>query len=75
MSYSLIHNDSLLGEILAVVKRATDNGRDKLNESETEFVVSMTKRMVKEYKGQFNVISKYRENALRIMKDTLDMIT
>ncbi len=63
MAYSLVHNDSLLGEILTVVKRATDDGRDRLNESEAEFVVSMTKRMVKEYKGQFNVISKYRENA------------
>ena len=61
MSYSLIHNDSLLGEILAVVEHAVDDGRDKLNESEIEFVVSMTKRMVKEYKGQFNVISKYKE--------------
>ena len=59
MSYSLIHNDSLLGEILAVVEHAVDDGRDKLNESEIEFVVSMTKRMVKEYKDQFNVISKY----------------
>ncbi len=63
MSYCLIHNDSLLGEILAVVEHAADDGRDKLNESETEFVVSMAKRMVKEYKGQFNVISKYKENA------------
>ena len=61
MSYSLIHNDSLLGEILAVVEHAVDDGRDKLNESEIEFVVSMTKRMVKEYRGQFNVISKYKE--------------
>ena len=59
MAYSLIHNDSLLGEILAVVQHAVDDGRDKLNESEIEFVVSMTKRMVREYKGQFNVISKY----------------
>ncbi len=61
MAYSLIHNDSLVGEILAVVEQAVDNGRDKLNESEIEFVVSMTKRMVKEYKGQFNVISEYKE--------------
>ena len=61
MSHSLIHADSLLGEILAVVEHAADNGRDKLNENEIEFVVSMTKRMVKEYKGQFNVISKYKE--------------
>ena len=61
MSYCLIHNDSLLGEILAVVEHAADDGRDKLNESETEFVVGMTKRMVKEYKGQFNVISQYKE--------------
>ena len=61
MYYSLIHNDSLLGEILAVVEHAVDDGRDKLNESEIEFVVSMTKRMVKEYRGQFNVISKYKE--------------
>ena len=61
MSYSLIHNDSLLGEILAVVQHAADGGRDELDESEIEFVVSMTKRMVKEYKGQFNVISKYKE--------------
>jgi len=61
MSYCLIHNDSLLGEILAVVEHAADDGRDKLNENETEFVVGMTKRMVKEYKGQFNVISKYKE--------------
>ncbi len=59
MTYSLIHNDSLLGEILAVVEHAAEDGRDKLNESEIEFVVSMTKRMVKEYKDQFNVISKY----------------
>ncbi len=61
MAYSLIHNDSLLGEILAVVEHAVDDGRDRLNENEIEFVVSMTKRMVKEYKGQFNVISKYKE--------------
>ncbi len=63
MAYSLIHSDSWLGEILAVVKHAVDEGRDKLNENEIEFVVSMTKRMVKEYKGQFNVISQYKENA------------
>jgi len=61
MAFSLIHDNSLLGEILAVVQHAVDDGRDKLNENEIEFVVSMTKRMVKEYKGQFNVISKYRE--------------
>ena len=61
MAYSLIHDDSLLGEILAVVEHAVDDGRNKLNENEIEFVVSMTKRMVKEYKGQFNVISKYKE--------------
>jgi len=61
MSYSLIHNDSLLGEILAVVERAVEDGRDKLNESEIEFVVSMTKRMVKDYKDQFNAVSKYKE--------------
>ncbi len=61
MSSSLIYTDSLLGEILAVVEHAADNGRDKLNENEIEFVVSMTKRMVKEYRGQFNVISKYKE--------------
>ncbi len=63
MAYSLIHNDSMLGEILAVVKHAVDDGRDKLDENEIEFVVNMTKRMVKEYEGQFNVIPKYRENA------------
>ncbi len=63
MAYSLIHNDSLLGEILVVVEHAVDDGRDILNENEIEFVTNMTKRMVKEYKGQFNVISKYRENA------------
>ncbi len=61
MSYSLIHNDSLLGEILAVVEHAVDDGRDRLNENEIEFVVSMTKRMVKDYKDQFNVVSKYKE--------------
>ncbi len=61
MAFSLIHDNSLLGEILAVVQHAVDDGRDKLNENEIEFVVSMTKRMVKEYKGQFNVISKYKE--------------
>jgi len=61
MAYSLIHDDSLLGEILAVVEHAVDDGRNKLNENEIEFVVSMTKRMVNEYKGQFNVISKYKE--------------
>ena len=61
MSYCLIHNDSLLGEILAVVEHAADDGRDKLNGSEIEFVVSMTKRMVKDYKDQFNVVSKYKE--------------
>jgi len=61
MAYSLIHADSLLGEILAVVEHAADNGRDKLDENEIEFVTNMTKRMVKEYKGQFNVISKHKE--------------
>ena len=62
MAYSLINNDSLLGEILAIVEHAADDGRDKLNESEIEFVVSMTKRMLKEYKGQSNAISKYNKN-------------
>ncbi len=61
MAYSLIHNDSLLGEIIAVVEHAVDDGRDRLDENEIEFVVSMTKRMVKDYKGQFDVISKYKE--------------
>ncbi len=63
MAYCLVHNDSLPGEIIAVVEHAADDGRDKLDESETEFVVGMTKRMVKEYRGQFNVVSKYKENA------------
>ena len=59
MVYSLIHNDSLLGEILAIVEHAADDGRDKLNENEIKFVVGISKRMIKEYKDQFNVISKY----------------
>jgi len=59
MAYTLIDNDSLLREIRAVVGHAVDDGRDKLNENEIKFVVSITKRMVKEYKDQSNVISKY----------------
>ena len=59
MKYQLINNDSLLREILSVVEHAVDEGRNELNDKETEFVERMTKRMVKEYKKQLSVIASY----------------
>jgi len=59
MKYQLINNDSLLREILSVVEHAVDEGRNELNDKETEFVERMTKRMVKEYKKQLSAIASY----------------
>ncbi len=52
MEYKLVGSDSLLKEIAGVVVQAADDGRDKLNSDEQEFVIKMTKQMVKEYKKQ-----------------------
>ena len=52
MEYRLVGTDSLLKEIAGVVVQAADDGREKLNNDEQEFVIKMTKRMVKEYKKQ-----------------------
>ncbi len=54
MEYKLLGTDSLLKEIAGVVVQAADDGRDKLNNDEQEYVIKMTKRMVKEYKRQFS---------------------
>jgi len=59
IKYQLINNDSLLREILSVVEHAVDEGRNELNDKETEFVERMTKRMVKEYKKQLSAIASY----------------
>ncbi len=58
MEYKLLETDSLLKEIAGVVVQAADDGRDKLNNDEQEYVIKMTKRMVKEYKRQFSESSR-----------------
>ncbi len=58
MEYRLVGTDSLLKEIAGVVVQAADDGRDKLNNDEQEYVIKMTKRMVKEYKRQFSESSR-----------------
>jgi hypothetical protein len=58
MEYKLLGTDSLLKEIAGVVVQAADDGRDKLNNDEQEYVIKMTKRMVKEYKRQFSESSR-----------------
>ncbi len=58
MEYKLIGTDSLLKEIAGVVVQAADDGRDKLNNDEHEHVITMTKRMVKEYKKQFSELDR-----------------
>ncbi|HSB49788.1 MAG TPA: hypothetical protein VLC72_00460 [Nitrosopumilaceae archaeon] len=54
MEYRLVGSDSLLKEIAGVVVQAADDGRDKLNSDEQEFVIKMTKQMVREYKKQLS---------------------
>lgn len=54
MEYRLVGPDSLLKEIAGTVVQAADDGRDKLNSDEQEFVIKMTKQMVKEYKKQLS---------------------
>jgi len=58
MEYRLVGTDSLLKEIAGVVVQAADDGREKLNNDEQEFVIKMTKRMVKEYKRQFSELDR-----------------
>jgi len=58
MEYKLLGTDSLLKEIAGVVVQAADDGRDKLNNDEQEYVIKMTKRMVKEYKRQFSQLDR-----------------
>ena len=60
MEYKLVGTDSLLKEIAGVVVQAADDGREKLNNEEQEFVIKMTKRMVKEYKKQVSDSDKKR---------------
>jgi len=48
MEYRLLSTDLLLSEIGSVIANAVDNGRDQLNQNETEFIIRITKRMVKE---------------------------
>jgi len=50
MEYRLLSTDLLLSEIGSVIANAVDNGRDQLNQNETEFIIGITKRMVKECK-------------------------
>ncbi len=58
MEYRLVGTDSLLKEIAGVVVQAADDGREKLNNDEQEFVIKMTKRMVKEYKKQLSELDR-----------------
>ncbi len=58
MEYRLVGTDSLLKEIAGVVVQAADDGREKLNNDEQEFVIKMTKRMVKEYKKQHSELDR-----------------
>ncbi len=48
MEYRLLSTDLLLSEIGSVIANAVDNGQDQLNQNETEFIIRITKRMVKE---------------------------
>ncbi len=50
MEYRLLSTDVLLSEIGSVIANAVDGGRDQLNQNEMEFIVRITKRMVKECK-------------------------
>ncbi len=59
MKYHLINNDSFFREIISVVEHAVEEGRNDLNEKEIEFVIGMTKHMVKEYKEQLEVVPRY----------------
>jgi hypothetical protein len=58
MEYRLLGTDSLLKEIGTTVVQAADDGRDKLNHEEQEFVIKMTKQMVKEYKKQLSELDR-----------------
>jgi len=58
MEYRLVGTDSLLKEIAGVVVQAADDGREKLNNDEQEFVIKMTKRMVKEYKKEHSELDR-----------------
>ncbi len=50
MEYRLLSTDVLLSEIGSVIADAVENGQDQLNQNETEFIIRITKRMVKECK-------------------------
>ena len=48
MEYRLLSTDVLLSEIGSVIANAVENGQDQLNQNDTEFIIGITKRMVKE---------------------------
>ena len=48
MEYRLLSTDVLLSEIGSVIANAVENGQDQLNQNDTEFIIRITKRMVKE---------------------------
>ena len=54
MEYKLVETDSILKEIGTTVANAVKDGRKELNEKEEEFVIKMTKKMLKEYKTKFS---------------------
>jgi len=48
MEYRLLSTDLLLSEIGSVIANAVENGQDQLDQNDTEFIIGITKRMVKE---------------------------
>ena len=54
MEYKLVETDSILKEIGTTVANAAKGGRKELNKDEEEFVIKMTKKMIKEYKTKFS---------------------
>ena len=52
MEYKVLGTDSLLQEIGGLVLQAADDNRDELNKEEQEYIINMTKKMVKEYKKE-----------------------
>jgi len=48
MEYRLLSTDVFLSEIGSVIANAVENGQDQLDQNDTEFIIGITKRMVKE---------------------------
>jgi len=72
MENQVFGSDSLLIEIGSVVMHTVDEDRNELNAEEIEYIIRITKRMVKETKMQLGEISHLLPE--EITQETVDKI-